>query len=94
MENPKFASIGDYQDDSTMGKVTGLIHEFQDLFQTKFFEMKGISGDLGEMKIPLKPYVKPVKQRPYRLNPRYKDRVKSELERMLDAGIIEHIQES
>ena len=61
MESTKFASIGDYWDDSTMGKVTDLLHEFQDLFPTKFSKMKGISGDLGEMKIPLKPYVKPVK---------------------------------
>ena len=72
-----------------MGKVINLLHEFQDLFATKFSEMKGISGDLGEMKIHLKPNEKPVKQRPYRLNPRYKEHFKYELEQMLDAGIIE-----
>jgi hypothetical protein len=31
--------------------------------------MKGISGDLGEMDIPLKLGAKPIIQRPYRLNP-------------------------
>ena len=56
--------------------------------------MKGIVGDLGEMKIPLQPDSKPSKQRPYRLNPRYKEKVKVELDRMLDAGIIEPIEES
>ena len=56
--------------------------------------MEGIVGDLGEIKIPLKPGAKPVKQRPYRLNPRYKENVKTELEKMLDAGIIEPIKES
>ena len=55
--------------------------------------MKGIVGDLGEMKIPLRPDAKPSKQRPYRLNPRYKEKVKVELDRMLDAGIIEHVEE-
>ena len=30
----------------------------------------------------------------YRLNPRYKERVKDELDRMLDAGIIEPVEES
>ena len=55
MEDPKLASINrDYLDDLKMGKVTDLLHEFQDLFLNYFFEMKGISGDLGEMTIPLK----------------------------------------
>ena len=46
------------------------------------------------MKIPLRPDAKPSKQRPYRLNPRYKEKVKAELDRMLDTGIIEHVEES
>jgi hypothetical protein len=33
-------------------------------------------------------------KRPYRLNPKYKEKVKIELERMLEAGIIEPIEES
>ena len=49
---------------------------------------------MGEMKIPLKPYARPVKQIPYRLNPKYKEKVKIELDRMLEAGIIEHVEES
>ena len=69
LENPKFANIGDYWDDETMGKITDLLHEFQDMFPTKFLEMKGIVGDLREMKIPLRPNAKPIKQQPYRLNP-------------------------
>ena len=44
-----------------MAKIMDLLHEFQDLFPTKFSEMKGILGDLGEMKIPLNPDVKPVR---------------------------------
>ena len=62
-----------------VGKITDLLHEFHDLFPTKFLEMKGIIGDLGEMKIPLKPDAKYVEQQPYRLNPRYKEKVKIEL---------------
>ena len=56
--------------------------------------MKGIIGDLGVMKIPLKLDVKPVKQRPYRLNPKYKEKVKIELDKMIEVGIIEPIEES
>jgi hypothetical protein len=56
--------------------------------------MKGIAGYLGEMKIPLKTGTKPVKQRPYRFHPRYKQKVKAELDRMIAAGIIEPVEES
>jgi len=38
--------------------------------------MKGIVGDLGVIRIPLKPDVKPIKQRPYRMNPKYKEKLK------------------
>jgi hypothetical protein len=53
-ENPKMASIGDYQDEHTVESITGLLHEYSDMFPTAFTEMKGIAGELGEMKIPLR----------------------------------------
>jgi len=56
--------------------------------------MNGIKGPMGEMKIPLKADARPVKQRPYRLNPKYKQKVKIELDSMLEAGIIEPVEES
>ena len=56
--------------------------------------MKGIVGYLGEMKIPLRPDAKSVKQQLYRLNPRYKEKVKAKLDRMLGAGVIEPVEES
>ena len=93
-ENLKFVNVGDYWDEETMAKITDLLHEFQDLFPTKFSEMKGILGDLGEINIPLKLDAKPVRQRPYCLNMRYKERVKAELKRILEAGIIELVEQS
>lgn len=45
------------------------------------------------MKITLKPDVKPMKQKPYCLNPKYKERVHLELDKMLAAGIIELMEE-
>jgi hypothetical protein len=56
--------------------------------------MKGIKGPIGEMRIPLKLEAKPVKKIPYRLNPKYKEKVKIELDRILEEGIIEPIKES
>ena len=45
------------------------------------------------MKITLKPDAKPVKQRPYHLNPKYKEKVHIELDKMLTARIIELVEE-
>ena len=55
-----------------MDKVVELLLEYQDLFPTKFTDLKGIIRYLGVMKITLKPDVKLVKQRLYRLNLKYK----------------------
>jgi len=55
--------------------------------------MKGITGDLGEMNISLKLGAKTIRQIPYRLNPKYKKKVKAEIDMMLDERIIEPIKE-
>jgi hypothetical protein len=62
VEHPKMASIGDYWDEQTVESITELLREYSDLFPTTFTEMKGIVGELGEMKIPLRPEVRSIRQ--------------------------------
>jgi len=93
-EELKYAMLGDYWDNTTMEKVVELLREYWDLFPTKITELEGILGDWGMMKITLKLDGKPVKQWPYRLNPKYKAKVCEELDKMLAAGIIEPVNES
>jgi hypothetical protein len=76
-DNPKMVSIGDYWDEQTVERITKLLCEYNDLFPKTFTEMKGITRQLGEMKISLKSEARPIKQRPYRLNPIYKKKVKA-----------------
>ena len=64
------------------------------MFPTKFAEMKGILGDLGVMRIPLKADANHRKKCPYRLNPREKDTAKHELDKMIATSIIEPVDES
>ena len=47
--NPKFANIGDYWDEETLGKITYLLHEFQNIFPNIFLDIS------TEKKIPLSP---------------------------------------
>jgi hypothetical protein len=60
-KTPKLANIGDYWDVSTIDKIIELLHEYQDLFPTKFTDMNGIKGPMADMRIPLKIDVRPVK---------------------------------
>jgi hypothetical protein len=62
IEQPKMASIGDYWDEQIVERIIELLREYSDLFPTTFIEMKGIAEELGEMKIPLRSDVRPIKQ--------------------------------
>jgi hypothetical protein len=59
-----------------------------------FMKMKCIEGYIGEMNIPIRPKERPIRQRPYRLNPIYKQHVKEKIDRMLEAEIIDPVEES
>jgi hypothetical protein len=61
-EQPKTTSIGDYCDEQTLERITKLLCEYNNLFPTTFTELKGIAKELGEMKIPLRYYARPIKQ--------------------------------
>ena len=91
-EQPKLAKIGDYWDDDIVGKVAELLTEYHDLFPMKFSDIKEIAGYLEIMKITLKLDAHPIKQRPYQLNPKYKQKVKEEREKMVATGIIEPVE--
>jgi hypothetical protein len=56
--------------------------------------MKGIEGELGEIKIPLRAEARPIRHRPHRLNLIFKKNIKAEIDRMLEVEIIETVEES
>ena len=64
------------------------------MFPSSVADLKGIKGNLGEMRIGLKLGARPVKHRPYRLNPRVKEKVKAEIDKMLAAGLIFPMKEA
>jgi hypothetical protein len=93
-KNPKIESIRYYLDNQTVERITYLLHEYSDLFLVIFSKMKELTGELGEMRIPLKPKARPIRQIPYRRNPVYKQKVKARIDKMLEDGVIEPMEES
>jgi hypothetical protein len=64
-----------------------MLWEYEDLFPRTFLEIKGIKGAMGEMKIKLNLGSRPVRHIPYHLSPRVKEKVKREINNMLEAGL-------
>ena len=64
MEKWSPSQTASIQDRQTRVNIVTVVawYEYQDLFPTNFSEMRGIVGDLGEIKIPLRPDAKPSKQ--------------------------------
>jgi hypothetical protein len=65
-----------------------LLKEYADCFSWNYNEMPGLSRDLVEHKLTIKPGFKPYKQPRRNFNPDIYDRVKEEINQLLDAKFI------
>jgi hypothetical protein len=70
-------------------QVRGLITEFIDCFAWEYTEMPGLSRDLVEHKLPIKPEFRPFKQAPRSFNPLLHSHIKEEIDRLLKAKFIQ-----
>jgi len=77
-----------------MTETQDLLREYGDFSPKSFLEIKGIKEELGEMKIELNRNVNPVKYTPCHLNPRFKEKVKKEIDGMLATGLIYPMDEA
>ena len=69
-------------------KVVQLLKEFKDYFAWDYDEMPGLSRDLVELKLPIKPGKKPIKQNPRRFAPAILSKIKEEVERLIHCNFI------
>ena len=86
--------IGDYWSEEQTIEIVNLLKEFKDVFSREYKDLKGLVHEMGEMKIDIKPDVRLVKKRPYKLAHKYKEKVKKEIDNMIAAGIIYPIDQS
>jgi hypothetical protein len=79
--------------EQTNQEIQSLLREYEYLFPKTFSYLKGIKGVMGEMKIELKLGSKPVRHSAYRLNPRVKEEVKREIDKMFEARLFLLVKE-
>lgn len=78
--------LGNDLDQDQRQKVEDLMKEFEDVLSTSFLELRGTdlkyyhNIDTGD--------IPPIKQRPYRMPPAYREWARKEIEQMEDSGII------
>jgi ribonuclease HI/transposase InsO family protein len=65
-----------------------LLREYPDCFAWEYSEMPGLDRELVEHRLPIKEGFRPVKQPNRRFNPDTYDRIKEEVNRLLEAGFI------
>ena len=71
-DRPKMEKIGDYWNEEQTTEIVNLLKEFQDVFARDYKDLKGLVHEMGKMKIDIKPDIRPVKKRPYKLAHKYK----------------------
>jgi hypothetical protein len=71
-----------------------ILKDYSDVFAWAPTDLEGIPAELGEHSIDLQEGAVPVRQRQYRLNPRYSLMVKEEIDRLLEAGFIYPVNNS
>ncbi|WJX60185.1 hypothetical protein P8452_45419 [Trifolium repens] len=69
-------------------KVIELLKEYKDCFAWDYSEMPGLSKELVEHRLPLRPDKKPVKQLPRRFAPEIMTKIKTEIKRLLKCKFI------
>jgi len=65
-----------------------LLKEHKDCFAWAYNEMPGLSRKMVELKLPIRPGKKPIKQIPIKFAPQILPKIKEEIERLLKCGFI------
>jgi len=80
--------IGTKIDKAFKVQIIELLKESKDCFALDYYEMPCLSRDVVELKLPIKPNKKPVKQTPRRFVPQIQSKIKEQIERLLKCGFI------
>ena len=81
--------------DLSLDKETLLIQtlkEHRDVFAWSYKDLKGVDADICQHTIPMREDAKPCKQRPYTYNENFANKIKEEINKLLEAEFIYEIE--
>jgi hypothetical protein len=87
-ENPRLVKLSKYLSPETISKYAEFLRKYKDVFTWSYKEMRTYDTTVIEHKIPLKPGVKPFRQKLRQINPILLPVVEREVKNLLDAKII------
>jgi hypothetical protein len=93
-EKPQYLKISAHLDRRHATEAEQLFREFKDVFAWSYKDLKGIPPTLAEHKIELEKDVLTAHKARYRMNPNYASIVKQDIDRLLEAGFIAHMEEA
>ena len=91
-DNVKEVRIGTQMAELQRKELVGLLKEYQDVFAWSYKDMPGLDTDIVVHRIPLRSEVKPIKQKLRRMKPELQQKVRDEVVKMFEAGLIEVAQ--
>jgi hypothetical protein len=87
-EEPRIVKISKYLPPETKAKYANLLKQYKDVFAWSYEELRTYDTTVIKHKIPLKPSVKPFRQKLRQINPILLPVVEREVKKLLDAKII------
>ncbi|XP_022751308.1 uncharacterized protein LOC111300005, partial [Durio zibethinus] len=88
-ENKREVKVGTSLLPAERQKLEELLREYVDVFAWTYQDMPGLSTDIVEHKLPLKPGCKPMQQKLRRMKPEMLLKIKEEVKKQFDAGFLE-----
>jgi ribonuclease HI len=88
VDNPKMVKLSKFLSVENKNKYTELLKKYKDVFAWSYEDLKTYDTSVIEHKIPLKPGVKPFKQKLRQFNPILLPVIEKEVKKLLDAKII------
>ena len=69
-------------------ELVTLLRDYQDIFAWSYQDMPGLSSEIVQHKLPLNPKCSPVKQKLRRMKPEMSLKIKEEVKKQFDAGLL------
>ena len=88
-DEKKEVKIGSSLDLSTKKEIVDLLIEYVDIFAWSYQDMPGLSTEIVENQLPMRPECRPVQQKLRRVKPEMLLKIKEKVKKQLDAGFLE-----